>query len=75
MKAIAILIGSVGILALIVGLALLFAFPLMWLINYLFTPVVLTVLFGTAKIGFWKTVVLNIISGWLFKGNSTSTSK
>ena len=75
MKAIAYIVGGLGVLALSVGLALLFAFPLMWAINYVFTPAVLTFLFGTAKIGFWKTVVLTIITGWLFKSGSTSSEK
>jgi hypothetical protein len=75
MKAIAYFVGALGIIALIVGLALLFAFPLMWLINYVFTSSVLLALFGVPQITFWKTVALSITTGWLFKGNSTSTSK
>lgn len=75
MKIIAYIVGGLGVLALIVGLALLFAFPLMWAINYVFASSVLLALFGVPQITFWKTVVLNIITGWLFKGASSSSSK
>lgn len=74
MKTFAYLLGIVGAIVLIVGLALLFAFPLMWLINYVFTSSVLLTLFGVPQITFWKTVVLSIVTGWLFK-SSTSSSK
>lgn len=75
MKIIAYIVGGLGVLALIVGLALLFAFPLMWLINYVFSTALLTFLFGAAKISFWKTVALSIVTGSLFKSASTSSSK
>ena len=75
MKILAYFIGGLGVIALIVGLALLAAFPLMWMINYLVTPSVLVALFGISKLTFWKTVALSIVSGWLFKGTSTTTSK
>ena len=73
MKIIAYIVGGLGVLALIVGLALLFAFPLMWAINYVFASSVLLALFGVPQITFWKTVVLNIITGWLFKSNTTTS--
>ena len=75
MKAIAYIVGGLGVLALIVGLALLFAFPLMWAINYVFTSSVLLALFGVPQITFWKTVALSIVAGSLFKGSSSSSSK
>ena len=62
-------------LALVTGLALLFAFPTMWLWNYLFVSQVTMTLFGTAKLAFWKAFWLNFLAGVLFKGSSTSTSK
>ena len=66
------LIGALGIIALIVGLALLFAFPLMWLINYVFASSVLLALFGVPQITFWKTVALSIVMGWLVKSAPSS---
>ena len=63
------------ILALVTGLSLLFAFPIMWLWNYLFASQVTMTLFGTAKLAFWKAFWLNFLAGALFKGSSASTSK
>ena len=65
----------VFVLALVTGLALLFAFPTMWLWNYLFASQVTMTLFGTAKLAFWKAFWLNFLAGVLFKGSSASTSK
>lgn len=58
-----ILLMTLGILALIPILGALFAFPTMWIVNYLFTPTLLMLIFGTIKIGFWKAWVLNIFIG------------
>jgi len=68
-----VLVAFLGVLALIIGRAMLFSFPLMWAINWLFAPAVLTALFGVSKLTFWRTVILSIITSWLFKGSSTST--
>lgn len=75
MKTIAYIVGFFGVLALIFGLALLFTYPVMWGINYLFTPQVLLALFGIPQMTFWKTLVLDIILGILFKSSSASSSK
>ena len=75
MKIIAGLVAVVGVFVLIVALALLMAWPLMLLINYVFSTALLTFLFGAAKISFWKTVALSIVTGSLFKSASTSSSK
>ena len=65
----------VAVLA-IAGLASLMAYPTKWVVNYLFTPGVLTSLFGTSQISFWQALALNFICGTLFKGgSSTSSSK
>ena len=71
MKIIAYIVGGLGVLALIAGLALLFALPLMWLINYTFTTSVLLALFGVPQITFWKTVALRIVTDSLFKDSSS----
>jgi len=73
MKILAYLVTFIGVLALIIGLALLLAFPLMWAINWLFAPAALVALFGVAKLTFWRTVVLSIVTSSLFRGTSTST--
>ena len=66
---------TIAYIALIIGLALLFAFPLMWAINYVFASSVLLALFGVPQITFWKTVVLSIITGSLFKSSNTTVNK
>jgi hypothetical protein len=73
MKILAYIVGAIGILACILGLGLLMAFPLMWALNYVFTSAVLMALFGVSKLTFWKTVILSWVIAFLFK--STSTSK
>jgi hypothetical protein len=42
-------------------------------VNYLFTSTLLLAIFGTAKIGFWQALVLNFISGVLFKSTFVNT--
>ena len=74
MKISAFLVAAIGLVAVIVGLSLLLAFPIMWLINYTFTTSVLLALFGVPQITFWKTVVLSVVTSWLFKGGSSSSS-
>jgi hypothetical protein len=54
-----------GVIVLVFGLALLFAFPTMWAVNYLFSASFLTFVFGVAKINFWRALVLNFIVGYL----------
>ena len=75
MKISAFLVAAIGLVAVIVGLSLLLALPIMWLINYTFTTSVLLALFGVPQITVWKTVALSIVTGSLFKGSSSSSSK
>ena len=56
-----------------VAVATFSAWFVMTMVNYLFTPALLTFVFGTAKIGFWQAWILSLLTGMLFK--STSTSK
>ena len=63
------------IFGLVVGIALLFAYPTLWLVNYLFTPGTLISLFGIAQLTFWKAFWLNFLCSILFKSSNTSTSK
>ena len=55
----------------IVGISVLGAYPTKWVMNYLFSPSVLTALFGVAQLGFWKALALNFITSTLFKGTTT----
>lgn len=69
-------IGGVVIAVVLIGIiATIFAFPTVWAVNYLLAPTFLTFMFGTAKIGFWQGLVINFLSGWLFKSTATSSSK
>jgi hypothetical protein len=64
--------AGVIIAALIAGLSVLFAFPTMWMVNYLFAPSALIAVFGHAHLTFWNALWLNVLCGLLFKGSSTS---
>ena len=63
------------VVAFIVGLSLLMALPMMWLVNYLFSPSALLAVFGMAKIGFWKAFWLNFFLGWFVRASSCKCSK
>lgn len=54
----------------VAGIALLMAFPTMWLWNWL-----MPVLFGLTKITFWQALGINVFSGILFKSYSTNYNK
>lgn len=60
-----------GFLVLITFVGFLFAYPTMWLVNYLFTAQILTLVFGVAKLSVWQAWALNFVSGILFKSTST----
>lgn len=49
--------------AVLVGLVVLFAFPTMWAVNYLFSPSLLTLIFGVAKFNFLRALVFNFFVG------------
>lgn len=63
----------VGFLMLI-GLAVIGAYPTKWVMNYLFSPAFLTFVFGVTKLGFWQALALNFITATLFKGATTVKS-
>jgi hypothetical protein len=56
------------------GIALLMAYPTMWIVNYLFTSSVISGLFGVAQLTFWKALWLNYITVVFFKGTATVKS-
>ena len=55
----------IGFVALIFLTALVFTYPLMLLINYVFSSYFLALVFGVAKFTFWKTYALSITLGLL----------
>ena len=78
MKILGYVLAFLGVMAFITGFALLFTFPVMWAINYIFAPSALLAIFGTSQIAFWKTFALAWTVGWLFQPrthNTHNTSK
>jgi len=59
-----ILVKFLGIVALIVGLALLLALPTMWMWNWL-----MPMIFGLMKLSFWQALGINFLAEILFKKN------
>lgn len=68
------ILGIVGTALLVLGviavIAIIVAFPTMWLWNWLMPAI-----FGLTKIGFWQAVGINFLSGILFKSTSSSSKK
>lgn len=58
------IVVTVAVLALI---AVLLAFPVMWLWNWLMPAI-----FGLVKINFWKALGINLLCGLLFKSSYSS---
>lgn len=54
-------------------ISMLAAYPTMWIVNYLFAAQLLTLVFGCAKIAFWKAFVLNMFFMVAFKGTALSS--
>jgi hypothetical protein len=72
-----ILLGTgviIGVVGLVIVLSLLFAWPTLWVINYLVAPTALKAVFGISQLTFWKAFWLNFICGNLFKNPSTTSS-
>jgi len=59
----------VGFVLLVVVVAVVMAFPVMWCWNY-----VMPDLFGLAELDFWHSLVLAMLSGMLFKSSSSSSN-
>lgn len=74
MEKVFIAIGAIALLVvLIVGIGALVAFPVMWLVNGLFTSTVILTVFGVTKVGFLQAWGVLILSGLLFKSTNTSS--
>jgi hypothetical protein len=57
----------IGLIALIFVTALVFTYPVMWLMNYVFSSAFLLFVFGVAKLKFWHTYALSLVLGLLFR--------
>lgn len=55
-----------GAILLVAVLALIFAFPTMWLWNWLMPAI-----FGLCKITFWQALGINLFTSILFKNSSS----
>lgn len=60
---------GIGIILLV---GLLTGYPIKWIVNWLFTPSFLLMIFGVTKISFWQAFWLYAICSSLFKGSSSS---
>lgn len=60
---------------LVLGLSLLFNYPIMWMINYTFSPAFLLSVFGVSQITFWKTMWFSVLCGQLIRSTVTNTAK
>jgi hypothetical protein len=74
-KIVGALVASIGVIGLLLLLGFLCAYPTMWLVNYLFASKILVALFGVSRFDIWHAWALNILASFLFKSNSTSSSK
>lgn len=62
-------VGSAAFVVLVaVGSSILFAYPVMWLWNWLMPAI-----FGIKAITLWQALGLNILSAFLFKGFGSSS--
>jgi hypothetical protein len=68
-------LALIGFLVLLIGFSFLFAYPTMWLVNWLFSSALLTFVFATAKITVWQAWALNVLFGAWFKSTSTTSTK
>ena len=74
-KFLALVAVVLGFTALLVGLGALMAIPTMYILNYLFSSAFLTLVFGVAKVGFWRSWVFNIFCGLFLKNYASSSKK
>jgi hypothetical protein len=59
----------IGTLVILFGFSLLLGFPIMWLMNYVFTPGIMLTIFGVAKMTFWRAFWTNYLFGILFRSS------
>jgi hypothetical protein len=64
------ILTGIGFLALIALFCVFVGFPMMLLVNYLFSAEFLTFIFGAPAIGFWKAFWLVFFGAIMFRGSS-----
>lgn len=60
----------IGVILIIGFVALITAFPIMWLWNWLMPTI-----FGLVTINFWQALGLSLLSGFLFSRTSSTNNK
>ena len=70
-KVISILATVVGVALMAAIIGVLIGYPVMWLINSLFIPHLIAVVFGVSRIDFWRAFGVVVLCGLLFKSNCT----
>lgn len=71
-KIVLLVFAFISYLTLAFAIGLLLAWPLMLILNYLFTSSVLFSLFGIAQLTFWKTYWLSVAAGLLFGARAST---
>lgn len=66
--------AAVIVCVMVVAIGVLLAFPVMWLMNGLFTVQLLTAVFGVPHVTFWTALGFNTLTGILFKSHDKSSS-
>lgn len=61
-----------GVLAVLLIACVVVAFPVMWLVNELFSPSFINSVFGVSQIGFSTALGLSVLCSLLFKSHSTA---
>ena len=59
----------------VVGWCFFMAYPTKWAVNYLLSPELITAIFGVAHIGFWQSLILNYLTGALFRTSFQTSTK
>lgn len=67
------IVTILGVLALLFVIAVVGAYPTMWLFNYLFAPSLLLAVFGVPALGFWKALAVNMFFGFFVKTSNTTS--
>lgn len=71
----AVLGAFIVLVGMIVVLSAIFALPVEWLVNAIFTPELIRSVFGSTQIGFMKAWQLSLLCGFLFKNTTSADSK
>jgi hypothetical protein len=64
--------ATIAVCTMLLLIAILSAYPMMWIVNYLFAPSFLVAVFGVAKLNFWRALALCFITGFFARTNTPS---